>query len=91
MQIETVGTTILDETTKTLPRYFGVNVGRLFGVGRPALRDGTYDGGILAVVDHGKRYASFETRVILSGGRSRGTFSARLVAGGTLSGSFLCS
>jgi hypothetical protein len=85
-----MGTTIVGQTTKPLPRYFGIAIGRLFGAGRPAPKDGSYRGGILAVVDDGKRYASFDTQVRLSGGRTRGSFTAKLLEGATVSGSFLC-
>jgi hypothetical protein len=35
-----IGTTVLEDTSKPLPPYFGVAVGRIFGVGTPAPRDG---------------------------------------------------
>jgi hypothetical protein len=85
-----MGTTILGETTKPLPRYFGVVIGRLFGVGKAAPVDGTYGGNMLAFVDAGKRYASFDAQVVLAGSRTRGMFTAKLVGGGSVSGSFRC-
>jgi hypothetical protein len=85
-----IGTTIPGDTTKPLPRYFGISIGRIFGVGKAAPRDGSYGGGTLALVDGGKRYASFDAGVALTGGRTRGSFTARLLGGGALSGSFSC-
>jgi hypothetical protein len=88
-----IGTAILaaKDPRGALPRHFGVSVGRIFGVGKAAPRDGTYSGGTLVLVDGGKRSAGFGTKVTLSGGRTRGTFSSRLLDGRTASGSFRCS
>jgi hypothetical protein len=86
-----IGTTVIGNTNRPLPRYFGVSVGRLFGVGKPARRDGTYSGGTLALVDRGKRLASFGASVVLAGGRTRGSFTARLIGGGSVSGTFRCA
>jgi hypothetical protein len=87
-----IGTVILDpkDPKRTLPRSFGISVGRIFGIGEPALRDGSYDSVIVAYVDRGKRYASFEAAAELGGGRTRGTFTGRLLTGETISGSFRC-
>jgi hypothetical protein len=87
-----IGTLILDsrEPNRPLPRSFGISVGRVFGIGQPARHDGSYDSVTLAFVDNGKRYASFEATAELSGGRTRGTFTGRLLTGKTISGSFRC-
>lgn len=87
-----IGTLILDakDPKRTLPRSFGISVGRIFGIGKPAPRDGGYDSVILAYVDRGKRYASMQATAELSGGRTRGTFSGRLLTGQAVSGSFRC-
>ena len=87
-----IGTAILDaKDPKVLPRSFGISVGRVFGVGQAAPKDGSYASGTVVYVDGGKRYASLATKVVLTGGRTRGTFTGRLVTGGTFTGSFRCS
>jgi hypothetical protein len=86
-----MGTTILGETSKPLPRFFGVAIGRIFGVGRAAPRDGVYTGGMVVFVDGGKRYASLAAKVVLAGARTRGSFTARVLGGPPVSGSFTCS
>jgi hypothetical protein len=87
-----IGTVILDtKDPKPLPRSFGISVGRIFGLGKAAPRDGTYKSGMVAYVDAGKRYAAAGVKAVLSGGRTRGTFSGRLLTGQTVSGSFRCA
>jgi hypothetical protein len=88
-----IGTVILDarEPKGPLPRSFGISVGRIFGIGKAAPRDGTYTSLMLAFVDRGKRYASMQGKAVLGGGRSRGTFSGRLLTGEAVSGSFRCA
>ena len=87
-----IGTVILDsrDPNRPRPRSFGISVGRIFGVGEPARHDGSHDSVILAYVDGGKRHASFEATAELSGGRTRGTFTGRLLTGEPISGSFRC-
>src|SRR5688572_32005766 len=54
-----IGTLILDaKDPKVLPRSFGISVGRIFGIGKAAPKDGTYPSLMVAFVDGGKRYAS---------------------------------
>jgi hypothetical protein len=76
--------------TKGLPQYFGLAAGRMFGVGAPAPRDGSYSGQTLAFINHGDRSASFSVDVTLSDGRTRGTFTGRLLGGERVSGTFRC-
>jgi hypothetical protein len=88
-----IGTVILDakDPKGPLPRSFGISVGRIFGLGKPAPRDGTYPSVMVAYVDKGKRYAGATGKAVLGGGRTRGTFSGRLLTGQTVSGSFRCA
>jgi hypothetical protein len=88
-----IGTLILDakDPKGGLPRSFGVSVGRIFGIGKAAPKDGTYDSVMLAFVDRGKRYASMQAKAVLRGGRTRGSFTGRLLTGEPISGSFRCS
>jgi hypothetical protein len=88
-----IGTVILDtkEPKGTLPRSFGISVGRIFGIGKAAPKDGTHPSLMLAFVDGGKRYASMQGKAVLAGGRTRGSFSGRLLTGQPISGSFRCS
>jgi hypothetical protein len=87
-----IGTIILDaRDPKTLPRSFAISVGRIFGIGKPARTGGTYKSGILAYVDAGKRYAAAQVTTTLSGGRSRGSFTGKLLTGETVIGTFRCS
>jgi hypothetical protein len=87
-----IGTAIVDaKAPRTFPRHFGVMVGRVFGVGKPAPRDGTYSGGTLVFADHGKRFASLSTKLVLAGKRTRGTFAGRVLGGPSVSGTFRCS
>lgn len=88
-----IGTVILDakEPKGSLPRSFGISVGRIFGIGKAAPRDGTYSSVMIAFVDRGKRYASMQGKALLGGGRSRGTFTGRLLTGEAVSGSFRCA
>ena len=88
-----IGTVILDakDPKGPLPRSFGISVGRIFGIGKAAPKDGTYESVMLAFVDRGKRYASMKGKAVLSGGRTRGSFTGRLLTGQAISGSFRCS
>ena len=87
-----IGTLILDsKQPKTLPRSFGISVGRIFGVGKAAPRDGTYPSATLVFVDNGQQYASSTAAATLQGGRTRGSFTGRLFTGETFSGAFRCS
>jgi hypothetical protein len=87
-----IGTLILDsKQPKTLPRAFAISVGRIFGIGKPAAKDGSYRSVIVAYVDAGKRYAAMQGSAVLAGGRTRGSFTAKLFTGETISGTFRCS
>jgi hypothetical protein len=88
-----IGTVILDtkDPKGSLPRSFGVSVGRIFGIGKAAPKDGTYDSVMLAFVDRGKRYASMQAKATLAGGRTRGSFTGRLMTGQQVSGTFRCA
>ena len=86
-----IGTVMLGPV-RNKPDYFGLNVGRIFGAGAPAPRDGTYRGGAVALDFGGKGYAvrAGTITVTLAGNRSKGTFKASLLLGGFVSGSFAC-
>jgi hypothetical protein len=88
-----IGTLILDsrDPNRPRPRSFGISVGRIFGIGQPARHDGSYGSVMLAFVENGKRHASLDATAELSGGRTRGTFTGRLLTGETISGSFRCA
>lgn len=88
-----IGTMILDakDPKGPLPRSFGISVGRIYGVGQPAPQDGTSRSGMLAYVDGGKRYAGAGLKAALSGSRTRGSFTRRLLTGQNVSGTFRCS
>lgn len=88
-----IGTVIMDarDPKGRLPRSFGVSVGRVLGMGKPAPRDGASQSVMVAFVDGGKRYAGVLAKAVLAGNRTRGTFSGRLLTGETVSGSFSCS
>jgi hypothetical protein len=70
-----IGTVVLGTTKKPKPNYFGLVVGAAAG-SKPARRDGSYVGGVLALDYGGKGYLIQGTtlKVTLSGNRSRGTF-----------------
>ena len=71
-----VGTVILGQTSKPKPDYFGLLIGKSpAGGAKPASRDGTYVGGVLALDYGGKGYLvrGDTLKVTLTGGRSRGT------------------
>ena len=89
-----VGTVVLGTTTKKKPDYFGLDVGAYPGsTGKPAGHDGSFTGGVLAVVSGGKSYLlrGDTAKFTLSGGRTKGTFSAAgLLGSGAASGSFSC-
>jgi hypothetical protein len=86
-----IGTVALGITKK--PReYFGLNVGKvpLFG-GSPAAHDGTFPAQTIAAHHGAKGYAVLQGKVTLAGGRTRGTFTGKLLGGGTVHGTFRCS
>ena len=87
-----IGTVILDtKDPKVLPRSFGISVGRIFGIGKPAPKDGSYSSIMLALVEGGKRYASMQGKAVLAGGRTRGSFTGKLLTGEAVSGTFRCA
>jgi hypothetical protein len=87
-----IGTLILDaKDPKVLPRSFGISVGRIFGIGKAAPKDGTYTSVMIAYVDNGKRYAAGQAKATLTGNRSRGSFTGKLLTGEPISGTFRCS
>jgi hypothetical protein len=87
-----IGEIVLGVSSKPKPEYFGVTVGRAaVGVGPAAGKDGVYHSGVVAVVHAGKGYAlRGNATVTLKQGRSRGTFAATSLTGGTVTGSFTC-
>lgn len=89
-----VGTVVLGTTTKKKPDYFGLDVGAYPGsTAKPAGHDGSYTGGVLAIVSGGKSYLlrGDTAKFTLSGGRTKGTFSAAgLLGSGAATGSFSC-
>ena len=89
-----IGTVVLGTTTKKKPDYFGLDVGAYPGsTAKPAGHDGGYTGGVLAVVSGGKSYLlrGDTAKFTLSGGRTKGTFSAAgLLGSGAATGSFSC-
>jgi hypothetical protein len=88
-----IGTMILDtkDPKGALPRSFGVSIGRIFGIGKAAPKDGTYSSVMVTYVDGGKRYAAMSGKAVLAGNRSRGSFTAKLFTGQTITGTFRCS
>jgi len=85
-----IGTIVLGNTSKPKPNYFGLDVGKTPGGGTPAPHDGTYKAFALAFVVGGKDYSSVNASVTLKGGRTRGSFSGKLLAGGSVSGTLNC-
>lgn len=87
-----IGEIVLGKTSKPKPEYFGLNIGKIpYLGGAPASHDGTYHSGVVAVVHAGKGYGlRAQARVTLTNGRSRGTFSATVLTGGVVTGSFRC-
>ncbi|HEX4680431.1 MAG TPA: hypothetical protein VH210_14625 [Gaiellaceae bacterium] len=89
-----VGTVVLGNTTKKKPDYFGLDVGAYPGTtSKPASHDGSYTGGVLAVEFGGKSYLlrGDTAKITVSGGRTRGTFSADGLLGSSRAiGSFSC-
>jgi hypothetical protein len=89
-----IGTVVLGTTTKKKPDYFGLDVGAYPGsTAKPAGHDGTYSGGVIAIDFGGKSYLlrGDTAKITLSGGRTKGTFSAGGLlgsSGGT--GTFSC-
>jgi len=86
-----IGSVLVGATSKPVPNYFGLDVGKTPGGGKPAPRDGTYMAFANAFAVGGKSYSSISTTVALQGGRTRGSFSGKLIEGGSVSGSFTCS
>ena len=70
-------------TAKKRPDYFGLDVGRLLGSGKPAAKDGTYKASALGLDYGGKGYRvrADGIMVTLKGNRSRGTFKATTLEG----------
>jgi hypothetical protein len=87
-----IGEIVLGISKKPKPEYFGLIVGReAVRTGPVAARDGVYHSAIVAVVHRGKGYPlRANATVVLSHGRSRGTFSATSLDGGTVTGAFAC-
>jgi hypothetical protein len=87
-----LGTAVLGKTDKPLPSHIGLAVGRYLGSGTPAGHDGTFKGGILTYVEGGKGHPSFQVKVTLARGRSKGTFSGKVfITGQPFTGTFRCS
>jgi hypothetical protein len=89
-----IGTVVLGTTTKKKPDYFGLDVGAYPGsTVKSAAKDGSNTGGVIAVVHAGKAYLlrGDTAKITLSGGRTRGTFSADGLLGSSgATGSFSC-
>ncbi len=86
-----IGTVVLGTSNKPAPNYFGIDVGKTPGGGSPAPHDGTYKAFALSFAVGGKLYSSLSATATLKNGRTRGTFSGKLLAGGSASGAFKCS
>jgi len=90
-----VGATQLLATAKPVKPYFGLDVGKVpggaeFG-GRAAGGDGTYGNVPVSFVSNsGVKYLVLGATVKLTNGRKAGSFSGKLLAGGTASGTFSC-
>ena len=87
-----IGTVVIGKTTKPKPEYFGLSIGKVPYLGGVAVsKDGTYHSGIVALDHAGKGYGlRAQAKVTLTNGRSRGTFSATMLTGGVVTGSFRC-
>jgi hypothetical protein len=86
-----IGTTVLGQTTKKKPEYFGLTVGRTAAGGKPAPEDGTYDGATISFVHKNKTYALGQSSVVLTNNRTRGAFAGTIPGQqGQIVGSFRC-
>jgi hypothetical protein len=87
-----IGEIVLGTSSKPKPDYFGLDIGKLPYLGGVAVsKDGTFHSGVVALDHAGKGYAlRGQAKVTLTNGRSRGTFSATLLTGGVVTGSFRC-
>jgi hypothetical protein len=89
-----IGAAALGQGARPARPYFGLVIGKLPGGavmgGRPAGSDGTYKGVDLAFNYGGTRYLMLSATVALSGGRTAGSFSGKLLTGGQASGTFQC-
>src|SRR5262249_13386662 len=81
-----IGEVVLGVLGKPKPDYFGLAIGTsAVGTGPAAAHDGTYHSGVVGVVHAGKGYPlRANATTILKGGRSRGTFTATSLRGGTV-------
>jgi hypothetical protein len=85
-----IGTVLLGVDSPNRPDYFGMTVGRpTFNA--PAPRDGRYTGNAVVtfVIAH-RRYSLRNPTVRLTGKRTEGSFSGRLLEGGRAKGTFRC-
>lgn len=87
-----IGTVVLGQTTKKKPEYFGLTVGKVPVVGgTPAPKDGTYGAQAVAWVHAGKGGSALQSKVTLTGGRKKGTFTGTLLGSrAKVTGSFSC-
>lgn len=89
-----IGAAALGQVTTPARPYFGITVGKLPGGavmgGRPAGSDGAYHGVDVVFNSGGTRYLVLDGTVTLSGGRSAGRFSGKLLTRGSASGTFRC-
>jgi hypothetical protein len=87
-----IGTVVLGTSTKPKPDYFGLLVGKAPIVGgTAAAHDGTYKPQALAADHAGKGYAILQSTVKLMGGRTRGTFTGKVLGTNAgVHGSFRC-
>lgn len=86
-----IGTIVLGPTSKKKPEYFGLTVGQTPAGGKPAPKDGTYDGATIAFEHKNKGHALGNATVTLTNGRTRGTFTGTIAGQqGQVTGSFRC-
>jgi hypothetical protein len=78
-----IGTVLLGVDSPKRPNYFGVTVGNP-PYSTPASKDGTYTGnGVVAFVIKHKHYSLQQPTITLKSNRSKGSFSGKLLQGGT--------
>jgi glucose/arabinose dehydrogenase len=85
-----IGTLVSDNVSQH-PAYFELVVGKISAGGTPAGHDGKFSDGAFRFVINGVVRTFDHASVTLKSNRTKGTFSAPLVGGGTASGTFSCS
>jgi hypothetical protein len=86
-----IGTILLGVDSPKRPNYFGISVGKP-PYSTPASKDGTYTGnGAVAFIINHKRYSLQNPTITLKSNRSKGSFSGKVLRGGTATtGTFSC-